>query len=496
MDSKEPCDETDANKLSSNITVLNRQEAAEIDRRKLAAKNRGVPGSSCDPCRKQHRACDGNRPCGRCIRNNRVDICKFGPVPASSGGSSFHSGSGIPSPIVTDRLHSSSDYRNSHVMDQISGNRSNEMLQGQNAIHSHPLSTQPSFHMAHAKPPQHNSSTNSTDDDDDERLRLHRELQSLAHALDNLQSQLSPKVTAESPADICQPASGLPKLDPIFLRDSLWFPPSVPMLYATDGTTPHPGKIMTLVESKDDPNESSGVRVDSSKKSPTRKFVRRLYPRALRGTTVGYSSSELANLQFAKDLLAYFGGDCNNVSVGQHAQVVVYRETIIYVNKEFMDLVRSPYENVIGRSLDDFVPEAFLQYHNFVFHKELLASGSSTIAFETVLARLDRTCFRCVLGMSLMKNADGKLVQKVCTVYLNTVQDVEIPPGKTPVPYMETDYDRKIEYECLPKAIPGRNFQNSEEKFPLYFAKACYDAKAIREGRLTSRKRSRSDSES
>lgn len=319
----------------------------------------------------------------------------------------------------------------------------------------------------------------------DEREKLHSELQSLAQILDNLHQKLQP--TSEKSIK-SEPLSGNPvvsELDPIFLRDSLWRPPAVPTLYAAAGIKPSRGQIMTL----DTNNSEESFSLSSSLKGKKRKAVRKFYPRALKGTTVGYSESELVNLQFAKDLLAYFGGDFNNVSVGQHAQCVVYRDFIVYVNREFIDLMRSPYENIIGRSMDDFVPEAFLQYHNHMFHRELVVSGSSTIAFETVMARLDRTCFKCVFGMSLMKNADNKLVQKICTIYLNTIQEVEVPPGKTPVPYFETDYARKVEYETAPE--PCKNSSKSdvdEARFPLYFAKACFEAKQIRESRLTARR--------
>jgi hypothetical protein len=142
--------------------------------------------------------------------------------------------------------------------------------------------------------------------------------------------------------------------------------------------------------------------------------------------------------------------------------------------------------------MDDFVPEAFLQYHNYMFNREFIGSGSSTIAFETVMSRLDRTCFKCVFGMSFMKNNDGKVIQKICTVYLNTIQEVEVPPGPgpTPVPYLETDYARQVQYQEIPDDPDTlRTVLREESSFPLYFARACAQSRFIRDSRLISRTR-------
>eukprot|EP00475_Leptophrys_vorax_P009110 TRINITY_DN1598_c0_g1_i1.p1 TRINITY_DN1598_c0_g1~~TRINITY_DN1598_c0_g1_i1.p1 ORF type:complete len:542 (+),score=126.88 TRINITY_DN1598_c0_g1_i1:30-1628(+) len=454
---------------------------ADPNKKSKKKRRRGLPGSSCEPCRKQHRACDGNRPCDRCSRNNRGEMCKYGIAPVST----------------RPRRKSKNASSGSDGVDTPTGQTYVTQPVGLPLSNSHDLAVvSPGIAFATAFPHENmhrqhyadamiqpvtiisqDSGFQEQQVAEDERDKLHEELQSLAQVLDNLQSQLQPAASAPS-----QTKTDAPTLDPIFLRDSLWRPPAVPTLYAAAGTKPSRGKIMTL-DAKDQTEDSS-----TSTRGKKRKPVRKFYPRALKGTTVGYSESELANLQFAKDLLAYFGGDFNNVSVGQHAQCVVYKDFIVYVNREFIELMRSPYENIIGRSMDDFVPEAFLQYHNHMFHRELVASGSSTIAFETVMARLDRTCFKCVFGMSLMKNGDGKLVQKICTIYLNTIQEVEVPPGKTPVPYFETEYSRKVEYEELPEPCKKPNGTHDESKFPLYFAKACFEAKQIRESRLTARR--------
>jgi hypothetical protein len=462
------------------------------NRKKKKKRRRGLPGSSCEPCRKQHRACDGNRPCDRCSRNNRGEMCKYGIAPVttrprrksknahSSGSDGEHVSTYIPQPVSitmgtpTDMAYAAAAaYPNTQdIQMQFDPN-----LMQQAAITMVAQATAPTLPVQDVQPEQQVM--------EDEREKLHEELQTLAQVLDNLHSQLQPAPTAQKTeqGDGSGGAANPPALDPIFLRDSLWRPPAVPTLYAPAGVKPSRGKIMTL-DAKDQAEDGNSTTGRGKKRKPVRKF----YPRALKGTTVGYSESELANLQFAKDLLAYFGGDFNNVSVGQHAQCVVYKDFIVYVNREFIELMRSPYENIIGRSMDDFVPEAFLQYHNHMFHRELVASGSSTIAFETVMARLDRTCFKCVFGMSLMKNANGKLVQKICTIYLNTIQEVEVPPGKTPVPYFETDYSRKVEYEEMPEPCKDPNNANDESRFPLYFAKACFEAKQIRDTRLTARR--------
>jgi len=121
--------------------------------------------------------------------------------------------------------------------------------------------------------------------------------------------------------------------------------------------------------------------------------------------------------------------------------------------------------------------------HNYLFHSELINAGVSSIAFDTILARLDRTCFRCVLGMSIFRNDKRHVIQKVCTIYLNTVQDIAAPRGPTPVPFFEPVYKRRVQYEPLPpeETLPPKSSGNpSGSPFPIYFIRDCHSAYCVR----------------
>ena len=80
--------------------------------------------------------------------------------------------------------------------------------------------------------------------------------------------------------------------------------------------------------------------------------------------------------------------------------------------------------DLVGRCVDDFVPSGMVGYHKYLFSSQVLNSGSSTIAFHTVLKRPNGSHFQCIVGLSFLKNYRDNMVEKVCTVYLNSVRGI------------------------------------------------------------------------
>lgn len=82
-----------------------------------------------------------------------------------------------------------------------------------------------------------------------------------------------------------------------------------------------------------------------------------------------------------------------------------------------------------------------------MFHREMLASRSSSITYETIFARCDGSLYRCFVNRVLSFDQFNRLGQEHYTIHLNTVEDlIEVPrleqslPRQTPGISLEVDY--------------------------------------------------------
>lgn len=141
-----------------------------------------------------------------------------------------------------------------------------------------------------------------------------------------------------------------------------------------------------------------------------------------------FSSKDLARLQHSLHLLRLVGIKNHSPKVHLYAQIVLHKGIIKLCNQEFLDLVGGSSIEVVGRSMHDFIPRAFNQYFSYYFHRELIASGSSSVLFENILARLDGTVFRCYNTLHVLRDANDLLCESVLAIHLNTIQPLDIPP--------------------------------------------------------------------
>lgn len=157
------------------------------------------------------------------------------------------------------------------------------------------------------------------------------------------------------------------------------------------------------------------------------------------------------SLKHSRNILGQLGVTDLIPKVKLYAHLTMHKSVIKLINKEFMRLMRGKEEDFLGRSIRDFVPPAFDQWVFYMFHRELLASGSNSIIFNTVLSRLDGTLFKCLFGFSLFRSDDNVMYQTICTIHLNTVQDIDLPSLERPLRHCKSPMSFELDYPNSPE---------------------------------------------
>jgi hypothetical protein len=126
----------------------------------------------------------------------------------------------------------------------------------------------------------------------------------------------------------------------------------------------------------------------------------------------------------------------------------------------------------LGRALRDFIPRAFDQWHSFMFQRELLASGKSSVIFESVLSRLDGTCFKCFNSIEVFYDTQGRLSETLMTIQLSTVSDINVPPLPGGLPRFEPVISSDVEYPDSP--VPWK-YDEADQEPPVKKARIKKD---------------------
>jgi PAS domain-containing protein len=377
----------------------------------------------CDQCRQNSRICNGTRPCENCLRSGMSHMCSL-----------LYSNNGIPQQVngIPQQLV---NYAQPVQLPVFPTNSTAQL----------PLNLQ-----AAQKPlniPSHNNTRLNMQNIMEDIRQLKSVVSSLQHRiLEASQQQASPTIPSRhgstdlgnhssssdaSDWDIYDPDFfqkqndnlNLPgDLDVGLLAESVWSP--LGFIANDDGNTaPRPASVVPHHELP----ESSAIRLD------------------------GYSDTELARMRHALDLLHCFGITLDHrPKIELYAQVVSHKSVIKTCNEEFCELVRGKREDVLGRCIRDFTPRAFDQWQNFMFQRELLASGKSSVIFETVLARLDGTIFKCFNSVQVFYDTQGRLTETLLSIQLSTVTDLKLPPLPGGLPRTEPFQMPDLDYPDSP----------------------------------------------
>jgi len=87
---------------------------------------------------------------------------------------------------------------------------------------------------------------------------------------------------------------------------------------------------------------------------------------------------------------------------------------------------------------------------SYVFHREILASQCNSVVFEAILGRYDGTAFKCMCNFTVFQDEDNQACQEILSIHLDTVEDLNIPARKGPVPVTIPPLSLEIDYPESP----------------------------------------------
>lgn len=154
----------------------------------------------------------------------------------------------------------------------------------------------------------------------------------------------------------------------------------------------------------------------------------------------------------ARSILRSLGVSESNFNLKRnlYAEVVVRKGIVRLANPEFLALIRAPIDEVIGMSIRDIIPKGFEQYISYVLHREMMASGKTSLLFECICGRKDGTCFRSFVNWTQFHDDEDRVVQEIMAFHLCSVEDLDVPPVDVPIEKTKPPLSLESEYPDSP----------------------------------------------
>eukprot|EP00475_Leptophrys_vorax_P038147 TRINITY_DN6674_c0_g1_i1.p1 TRINITY_DN6674_c0_g1~~TRINITY_DN6674_c0_g1_i1.p1 ORF type:complete len:393 (-),score=94.16 TRINITY_DN6674_c0_g1_i1:23-1201(-) len=173
---------------------------------------------------------------------------------------------------------------------------------------------------------------------------------------------------------------------------------------------------------------------------------------------------ELIAIEHAQSLLKMLGSHLK-IKNNLYAEVACYKGAITFVSPEFLELFRArSKEELIGRGISDLIPPGLGQFMEYIIHREMLASGNSSMTFGILMARMDGTVFKCITNWSMMLDAQNSTnMQDIIGIHLDSVEDLpHVAPVETPLPIRKPKISLELDYPESPNPCSEKSKQQQE----------------------------------